>query len=283
MLQNILIPGESWELVSEGHQFTEGPAVNAAGEMFFNDVFSSKTYKIGLDGAISVFLEDSNRADGQRFGPDGRLYAAAGALNQIIAYDEEGNGSVVADGFRGNDLVVRHDGSIYVTNPDWGGSGPSTIWYISPDGERKEADRGLRFSNGITLSPDQSLLYVADSRTRWVYSYQIQSDGSLAHKEPYYHMYEPETADDSGVDGLRVDRDGRLYAATRMGIQVCDPIGRVQAIIPTPNGRVANVAFGGENFDVLYAMAGDKVYRRKVKVQGAPAFLPPIKLPPPRL
>jgi sugar lactone lactonase YvrE len=88
---------------------------------------------------------------------------------------------------------------------------------------------------------------------------------------------------DSGVDGLRVDREGRLYAATRMGIQICDPIGRVQAIIPTPNGLVANLVFGGENFDILYAMARDKVYRRKVKVQGALSYMPPIKLRPPRL
>ena len=119
----------------------------------------------------------------------------------------------------------------------------------------------------MTLSPDQTLLYVADSRTHWVYSYQIQPDGSLAHKQKYYHLHVPDTADDSGADGMRVDRDGRLYVATRMGIQVCDQAGRVNCIIPTPNGKVSNLCFGGEDFDTLFATCGDRVYRRKVKTR----------------
>jgi gluconolactonase len=74
---------------------------------------------------------------------------------------------------------------------------------------------------------------------------------------------------------MRVDREGRLYVATRMGIQFCDQPGRVNGIIPTPNGKVANIAFGGENFDTLYACAGDKVFKRKVKVTGAHAWNTP--------
>jgi sugar lactone lactonase YvrE len=93
----------------------------------------------------------------------------------------------------------------------------------------------------------------------------------------------PDTADDSGADGLRVDQDGRLYVATRMGIQICDQAGRVNAIVPTPNGRVSNLAFAGENFDTLVAMCGDKVYQRKLKVRGAMGFRPPVKPTPPRL
>ena len=176
---------------------------------------------------------------------------------------------MIADGFRGNDLVVRHDGGIYVTNPGRDGNEPSKVWYISPKGEKQVVDTGLKFANGVTLSPDQSLLYVADSRSHWVYSYQIQPDGSLAYKQKYYHLHVPDTADDSGADGMRVDRDGRLYVATRMGIQVCDQAGRVNCIIPTPNGKVANLCFGGENFDTLFATCGDRVYKRKVKVKGA--------------
>ena len=98
-----------------------------------------------------------------------------------------------------------------------------------------------------------------------------------------YRVYVPDTADDSGADGLRVDRDGRLYVATRMGIQVCDQAGRVNCIIPTPNGKVSNVCFGGENFDTLYATCGDRVYKRKVKVQGANNYQAPIKPMQPRL
>ncbi|HMB93084.1 MAG TPA: SMP-30/gluconolactonase/LRE family protein [Rhodothermales bacterium] len=282
-LQEILLPGEPWELVADGFRFTEGPAVNAQGQVFFNDVVTNTTYTINDAGDVEVFLDDNHGGDGQRFGPDGRLYAVAGGANQIVAYDAEGHASVIANGFRGNDLVVQHDGHIYVTNPSWDGTGTSQIWHISPAGDKQVVDTGLQFSNGITLSPDQTLLYVADSRTRWIYTYQIQPDGTLAHKQRFFHLHVPDTATDSGVDGLRVDRDGRVYSATRMGIQVSDPLGRVRAIIPTPNGRVANVTFGGENFDILYAMCADKVYRRKLKVQGAPAFMPPTKPPTPGL
>lgn len=282
-LQEILIPGEDWKLVAEGYKFTEGPAVNTKGEVFYNDVPESKTYKVDLDGRVSVFLPDTKRGDGQAFGPDGRLYSVAGGVEQILAWDAEGKSTTIADGFRGNDLVVRHDGGIYVTNPGWNGTDPSQIWYINPKGEKKVVDKGLRFSNGLTLSPDQSLLYVADSRTHWVYSYQVQSDGSLAHKQKYYHLHMPDTADDSGADGMRVDRDGRLYVATRLGLQVCDQAGRVNCIIPTPNGKVSNLTFGGEKFDMIFATCGDRVYKRKVKVQGANAYQPPHKPAAPRL
>ncbi len=282
-LKEILIPGEDWQLVAEGYKATEGPAVNAKGEVFFNDVPNSKTYKIGLDGKISLFIEDSKRGDGQIFGPDGRLYAVAGGEEKIIAYDAAGKATVIAEGFRGNDIAVRHDGSMYVTNPGWTGTEPSKVYYISPKGEKKVVDTGLKFSNGITFSPDQSLLYVDDSRSHWVYSYQIQPDGELLYKQRYYHLHMPDAADDSGADGMRVDREGRLYVATRMGIQVCDQAGRVNCIIPTPNGKVANLTFGGANFDTIYATCGDKVYKRKVKVTGANGWDVPNKPVAPRL
>jgi gluconolactonase len=269
-----------WELVGEGYRFTEGPAVNAKGEVFFNDVGAAKTYKVSLDGKVTEFLSNSKRGDGQAFGPDGKLYANAGT--QVLAWDENGNSTVVTEGFRGNDLVVLKNGDIYATEPGWDGVSPSKIWLIRK-GEKKVVDTGLKFSNGITVSPDQSLLYVADSRTHWVYSYQIQPDGTLKHKQKYYWMHMPDTADDSGADGMRVDRDGRLYVATRMGIQFCDQAGRVNGIIPTPNGKVANIAFGGANFDTLFACAGDKVYKRKVKVKGAQAWDAPHRPKPPGL
>lgn len=281
-LQQILIPGESWKLVGEGYKFTEGPAVNAKGEVYFNDVGAKKTYRIGADGKPVVWLEDSQGGDGQAFGPDGRLYANAGALSKLIAWSPDGQFKEIATGFKGNDLVVRHDGSIFATAP-FDPKKPGEIYYVSPKGEAKVVDTGLKFANGICTSPDQSLLYVADSRSHWVYSYQIQPDGSLKHKQRYYHIHVHDRDDDSGADGLRVDRDGRLWVATRMGLQVCDQAGRVNCIIPTPNGKVSNLTFGGPEFDVLYATCGDKVYSRKVKVKGANAHQAPIKPTAPRL
>src|SRR5690606_18596699 len=159
------------------------------------------------------FLADSKRGDGQAFGPDGRLYAAAGEVEQIIAYDADGSPKKVADGFRGNDLVVAHNGNVYVTEPAWGGTGQSTVLLIRPDGSKQAVDKGLKFSNGLTLSPDQTLLYVADSRTHWVYSYVVKRDGTLAHKQKYFWLHEPDTLEDAGPDGMCCDRDGRLYVA----------------------------------------------------------------------
>ncbi len=282
-MRDILVPGEGWELVADGYKFTEGPAADAKGEVFFNDIPNSKTYKIDLGGKVTPFLADSKGANGQAFGPDGRLYAVASGSEQVLAYGSDGTPAVIADGFRGNDLVVRHDGSMYVTNPSRDATTPSKVWYISPKGEKRVVDTGLRFSNGVTVSPDQSLLYVAESRSRWVYSYQIQPDGSLAAKQKYFHLHVPDTADDAGADGMRVDRDGRLYVATRMGLQVCDPAGRVNCIIPTPNGKITNLCFGGEESDILFATCGDRVYKRKVKTKGVHAFQAPLKPAPPRL
>jgi sugar lactone lactonase YvrE/enterochelin esterase-like enzyme len=280
-LKQILAPGEGWQLVADGYRFTEGPAVNAKGEVYFNDIPNSKTYKIGLDAKVSLFVADSKRGNGQAFGPDGRLYAVTGT-QQVVAYDANGKADVIAEGIVGNDIVVGHEGGVWVTHPG-GGRDPSLVWYVSPKGEKKVVDKGLKFANGVTLSPDQSLLYVADYNSHWVYSYQVQPDGSLTNKQKYFHLHAPDTADDSGADGIRVDRDGRLYVATRLGIQVCDQAGRVTAIIPTPNGRIANLSFGGENFDALFATCGDRVYKRKLKVKGANAFEEPLKPRPPQL
>jgi gluconolactonase len=157
------------------------------------------------------------------------------------------------------------------------------VWYISPQHGKRVVDNGLKFANGVALSPDQTLLYVADYASHWVYSFQVQPDGSLAAKQKYFHLHAPDTADDAGADGMRVDRDGRLYVATRMGIQVCDQAGRVNAIIPTPNGRVANLCFGGADYQTLFATCGNRVYKRKVKVKGANAFEAPVKPAAPRL
>ena len=280
-LQEILIPGEDWKLVGEGYAFTEGPTANAQGELFFNDVGKRITYKVGEDGNAAVFLADSQGSDGQAFAPDGRLVAAVTGPGEIRAFDATGKYQTLGK-LHGNDVVVNHQGNAYVTSPDGGGK-PSKIYYIPKGGEPRVVDEGLKFANGIALSPDQTLLYVADSHSHWVYSFQVQEDGSLAHKQKYYHMHAPDNADDAGADGLCVDRNGRLYVATRMGIQICDQAGRVNCIVPTPNGRVANIRFGGKNIDILYAMCGDKVYARRLKTQGACAYMPPIKPAEPRL
>lgn len=282
-LGDIADPASGWKLVAEGYRFTEGPAANGKGELFFNDVGAGRTFRVGPDGKVSEFLADSQKGDGQAFGPDGRLYAAAGGPQQILAWDAGGKATPVADGFKGNDVVVAHNGNAYITDPSSSDPKESKVWLVRPSGEKVVVDTGLKFPNGITLSPDQTLLYVADTRSHWVYSYVIQADGSLGQKQRYYWLHVPDNADDSGADGLCTDRDGRLYVATRLGVQVCDQAGRVNAILSTPNGKVSNLCFAGPDLQTLYATCGDKVYKRKLKVTGASEWAEPTKPAAPRL
>ncbi len=199
-------------------------------------------------------------------------------------------GNLVPHG-RGLGLVVRHNGDLYLTSTFYkkteNKNGPTIIddinrlWQIDSKGEKT---RELDIANdiqAITLSPDQSLLYVADAKTHWVYGFQIQPDGSLTHKQRFYHLHLPDS-DEPCTHDMRMDRDGRLYVATSLGIQICDPSGRVSCIVPTPNGPATSICFGGANFDHLFAICGDKVYARKLKVQGANAFEAPIKPGQPR-
>lgn len=281
----VLLPNEGWQVVGENYRGTEGPAVNAKGEVFFNDVSASKTYKVALDGTVSVVNNDAKKTSGMAFGPDGRAYAVAMATQQVLAYDAEGKATVVAEGWVGNDIAVAHNGNVYVTNPPANNSNdPSKLWLIKPSGEKQVVDSGaVRYMNGVTLSPDQTLLYVSDYRSHWVFSYVIQPDGTLADKQRFYHLHEADSDDQSNADGIRVDRNGNLYVATRLGIQICDQAGRVNAIIPTPNKKLSNLVFGGENFDTLFATCGDKVYKRKLAVRGANAWDVPSLPPKPRL
>ena len=283
-LAAILLPGEEWQLVGEGYRATEGAAANAKGEVWFNDMSAGKTYKIGLDGKVAEFLADSKKANGEAFGPDGTLWSVSMKVPQVIRYGTDWTPTVVADGIAGNDVVVAHNGNVYLTNPPPDISNePGKIWLITPGGDKKIVDTFSRYPNGITLSPDQTLLYVADYRSHWVYSYVIKPDGTLAHKQRYFSLHVGGDDDQSNADGMRVDRDGRLYVATRLGIQVCDQAGRVQGILPTPNRKVSNLVFAGEKFDLLFATCGDKIYKRRLNVTGVNAWMPPNRPAPPKL
>ena len=268
-----------WELVSEGHGNTEGPCTNAAGEVFFTDSPRARIHKIGLDGQVTVFAENTEGADGLAFGPDGRLFATT-QQKSVVAFDPvTAAKTVVATGFAPNDLVVAANGNIYVTEYT-----AQKVWLI-PAGKNEAhvVDEGIGRPNGIVLSPDQSLLYVADTTGQFVYSFQIAADGSLRHKQPYFHLHLPDNSD-SHADGLCVDKDGRLYVASGAGVQICDQAGRVNAILAKPApGWLSNVELGGATLDTLYATGGTSVWRRKMKVQGFRYADGPITPEKPRL
>jgi sugar lactone lactonase YvrE len=132
-------------------------------------------------------------------------------------------------------------------------------------------DDGLKFPNGITISHDQTQVFATESASHWVWAYAIKKDGTLAHKQRYGWLHVPDIEENAWSDGLKCDTAGRVFVASRIGIQVLDQQGRVNAILPTPpsNGQTSNVCFGGPEFNVLYVSCGDKVYRRKLKTRGA--------------
>jgi gluconolactonase len=278
-LMEILIPGEEWQVAGEGYKFTEGPAANAQGEIFFTDIPNNRIHKIDLDGKVTVFKEGSGGSNGLMFGPDGKLYACQNGKKRIVAFNSDGMEEVLAEDVESNDLAVAHNGNIYFTDPR-----NKRVWFLNSQREKIVADTGINQPNGIGLSPDQSLLYVSDTRGQFVYSFQIQPDGSLAAKQRYYHLHLQDGSTQSGADGMTVDAQGRLYITTEMGLQVCDQAGRVNWIILKPQNQwLANAVFGGASFDTLYVTCSDKVFKRKTKVKGILSFQPPVKPNAPRL
>jgi sugar lactone lactonase YvrE/enterochelin esterase-like enzyme len=275
-LSEILLPGKDWELVGQGYGFTEGTAANAAGDLFYQDIPASRTYRVGTDGRPQVISTNAKRASGTCFGVDGDRYEVAGGSRQVLRYGADGKVSVVAEGLSGNDLLVARNGNVYVTVPD-GSDKPGRIYLIRPGGEKMVVDSGLKFVNGLTFTPDQTQLYVAESASHWIWIYSIRPDGTLYNKQHYGWLQAPDNQENAWPDGLKCDREGRLYVTTRLGIQVLDQLGRVNAILPVPSGQASNCAFGGPAFDELYITCVDKVYRRKLKVRGCNPFEAPVK------
>ena len=143
---------------------------------------------------------------------------------------------------------------------------------------------GFSYPNGLALTSDQAWLYVADGRSRFVHSFEARPDGSLASGQRFCHLHLGDDDPDSGADGLSVDVTGRLYVATRLGLQFCDQAGRVNGIIERPPGRwLTQAIFGGPGMSALYASSGDAVYRRATKTRGVIPAEVPIKPPQPRL
>lgn len=196
-----------------------------------------------------------------------------GMLNQILVQGEawqsatatvEGDNPTMTMG-------VKDTGNYRATQSGKRGEERGHLEFQPASGKRKTvADGDQRFASGMTLSPDRTLLYVADGMSKWVWSYQVQPDGTLLYGQKYYWLHCPDNADDSGALGMTTDRDGRLYVATRLGIQVADQAGRVNVILPLPGDvRPATLHWGGTDNNTLYVTTADgKHMSRKLNVKG---------------
>jgi sugar lactone lactonase YvrE/enterochelin esterase-like enzyme len=282
-----LDPDHDWELVGQGYKMTEGPAVDRDGHVYFCDAGASRIYKVGSDGKVTLFKENTGGATGLMFGPDGRLYAAENARKRVVAYAPDGRLTVLATGVTPNDLAVTSKGEIYFTD-----SPKRNVWHIDAHGKSRvvfngDKDGNMGLPNGIRLTPDEALLAVDDTLTRDAWSFHIQPDGSLTGAQPFYHLELPDDVADgplrSGADGMAFDDQGDLFIATKLGIQICDQAGRVVGIVRKPSeADISNLVFGGAGLQTLYVTAGDKVFKRQMRRKGAfpwqPAKLPRVQL-----
>lgn len=277
-VRDILLPDENWQLVAQGGHDARGPACNASGEVFFVDASENKICRIDLDGRVKLFLPNAGHASGLSFGPKGELYAVSSDTGKIVSYDPSGKGSLVVDGIRGRYILATPDGGLYVTGSDDKPDCSGMVWFVK-DGKKTLVDSGLKSATGLAYRPDQWLLSVADGHSKWAYSYQINPDGTLANKERFFWLHVPDGEDDAGAESVCYATEGKMFLATRFGIQVCADDGPTQVILPMPDrSRVIGVCLGGRDLDTLFAFCGDKIWKRKVKVHALGAFTPWTKV-----
>ncbi|MEX0289712.1 MAG: SMP-30/gluconolactonase/LRE family protein [Flavobacteriaceae bacterium] len=271
----LIAEGASLTLVADGFKFTEGPAMDKNGNVFFTDQPNDRILKwASEDGSVSTYMQPSGRANGLYFDHDGNLLAAADEKFELWRIDSEKNTTVLLDAFEGkklngpNDIWVDPQGGIYFTDPYyhrpyWTRTKPEMkkqqVYYLKPDGEelRMVIDDFVQ-PNGIIGSADGKTLYVADIGDKKTYKFSIEADGSLENKTLFCSM---------GSDGMTLDAKGNVYL-TGDGVTVFNKKGEQILHIPVPQKWTANVTFGGKDQNLLFITAMNSVYTLQMKVKG---------------
>ena len=185
---------------------------------------------------------------------------------------------------RPSGLFAVGDGNLYVAEAGAGREPGGTIGLLRADGDWGKVADGLNAPSALAMSPDRKLLFACDRQSHWIYGYLVGPDGSLRYGQRFYWLHVSEsndgTPDSSGASAMAVDRDGNLYVATRMGVQVADRNGRGRAILTLPEGGVTSLCFGGADFDTLYIVCDGRLYKRKMKLPGVPPLAEPFELSP---
>jgi len=271
----VTAPGGKVEKLAGGFKFTEGPAVDANGNVFFTDQPNDRIMKWSAEGKLSTFLKPCGRSNGLYFDRKGNLLACADEKNQLWSIDPAGKVTVLVKDYKGkllngpNDLWVRPDGGVYFTDPfykrPYWKRGPmeqdgQCVYYLSPDRKRlvRAAD-GLAQPNGIIGTPDGRKLYVADIRGGKTYVYDTNKDGTLSNRKLFCKM---------GSDGMTIDGEGNVYLTGR-GVTVFDRAGSKVEHIDVPQRWTANVCFGGRDRRTLFITASQGLYGIRMRVKGA--------------
>ena len=274
---SLIAPGAKLEKLSGYFKFTEGPTADSAGNVFFTDQPNDRIMKWSVEGKLTTFLQPSGRSNGMFFDSKGNLIACADEKNELWSISPNGRTTVIWKGHQDrllngpNDVWVHPNGSIYFTDPfykrpwwshDARPQDGEHVYFLSAD--RKSLTRvttDLKQPNGIIGSADGHQLFVADIGAQKTYRYDIQSDGTLAHKTLLCEL---------GSDGMTLDVDGNLYLTGR-GVTVFDKAGKQIEKIPVPEGWTANVSFGGADHKTLFITASEGLYSIRLQVRGANA------------
>jgi gluconolactonase len=269
--------GAEVKLVSDGYQFTEGPAVDSKGDVYFTDQPNDRILKwTAATNQIETFLQSTGRANGLYFDRDGKLVACADERGELWRIDPETKKiTVLLDHYENkrfngpNDVWVDPAGGMYFTDPfykrdywqnrDMPNQEKNRVFYL-PNGAKAPvvADGSLIQPNGIIGSPDGKLVFVADIAARKTYQYHIAGDGELTNRKLFCEM---------GSDGMTRDSAGNLYL-TGKGVTVFDKDGKKLGDIPIPESWTANVTFGGADLKTLFITAMDSVYTLEMVVSG---------------
>jgi gluconolactonase len=272
----LLAPGAKIEKLADGFLFTEGPAADRAGNIYFTDQPNDRIVRWdAAKGTFEDWMKPAGRANGMFFDSKGHLIACADEKNQLWSIAPDRTVTVLVKDFGGhllngpNDVWIRPDGGLYFTDPfykrPYWNRGPieqtgQHVYFLPADrSQPKQVTTDLRQPNGIVGSPDGKTLYVADIGAGKTYRYTIAADGSLNDKTLFCEM---------GSDGMTLDARGNVYL-TGKGVTVFNSAGSKIAHFEIPEPWTANVRIGGRDNDFLFVTAGKAVYGAKLNVHGA--------------
>ncbi|MGI4763302.1 MAG: SMP-30/gluconolactonase/LRE family protein [Janthinobacterium lividum] len=262
------------QLVSRQFAFTEGPAVDKQGNIFFTDQPNDKIWKYDLAGKLSVFLSPSGRANGLYFDKKGNLLACADAQGQLWSIAPDGKTKVLLDKVNGqqlngpNDVWASPSGGLFFTDPYykrdyWPATRPAPIaehvYYLAPGAKQPLAvETTLKKPNGLIGSPDGKMLYIADIGANKTYRYRLGPKGELLDKQLFVEQ---------GSDGMTLDEQGNVYL-TGQGVTIYSPSGQRLAHIDVPAAWTANLCFGGKDMKTLFITASEAVFTVPMRVRG---------------
>jgi len=266
---SVVAPDAEVKKLAGGFGFTEGPAADAQGNIFFSDIPNNRIHKWSLDGRLSTFRENSGGANGLYFEKKGNLLACEGGGRRLVSIDPNGNVTVLADKYQQkpfnslNDLWLDSKGGIYFTDPRYGDRNDMQqngehVYYLTPD--RKKVIRvidDMTRPNGVTGTPDGKMLYVADHGGGNTFVYTINKDGTLSNKKLFASQ---------ASDGMTVDNKGNVYLTTGVVTVYNQYAEKIETIV-VPEGP-ANVCFGGKDKKTLFITARTSLYSLKMTVKG---------------